>query len=116
MQRGQNYYGIMLVCVLVLTVGTIFMLAQAPANINASISQSQNHLGGGIKDIVSASGTNLLVLSRTGNVAHDSPMPCCANPGIGGCANGVGNCTYAKGSGLSCFSQLFDTKSGLCAQ
>jgi len=115
MQRGQNYYGIMLVCVLVLTVGTIFMLAQAPGNVNTSISQSQNYLSGGIKGIVSASGTNLLVLSRTGNVAYDSPMPCCANP-VGGCAKGVRNCTYSKGSGLACFSQLFDTESGSCAQ
>jgi len=117
MRRGQNYYGIMLVCVLVLAVGTIFMLAQAPPSINATLSQSQNRIGNGtLKGIVGEAGANLLVLSRTGNIAQNSTIPCCANAAPGGCGKGVANCTYSKGRGLACFSKLFDIESGSCAQ
>lgn len=107
----------MLVCVLVLTVGTIFMLTRAPPSINAAISRSQALLGdGSIKGMASQADANLLVLVRTGNVAQDSPMPCCANAALGGCGEGVANCTYSKGNGLACFSRLFDTQSGSCTQ
>jgi len=107
----------MLVCVLVLTVGTIYLLAQTPPTINAAITQSQNRLADGIiKGVVGVTDANLLVLSRTGNIAQNSTIPCCANAGVGGCGKDVKNCTYSKGDGLACFSQLFDTENGSCAQ
>lgn len=107
----------MLVCVLVLTIGTIYLLARAPASINATISQTQNHVAdGSIRGIVGEAGANLLVRSRTGNIAQDSAIPCCANAASGGCGEGVANCTYAEGAaGLACFSLLFDTETGSCA-
>lgn len=116
MRRGQNYYGMMLVCVLVLAVGTIFLLAQAPPSINAALSQSQNRIGDGtMRGIIGAGEANLIVRARTGNVAQGSAMPCCANAAKGGCGASVANCTYASGNGLSCFSKLFDIESGSCA-
>jgi hypothetical protein len=115
LRRGQNYYGIMLVCVLVLTLGTVFMLAQAPPAINASLSSSQARLGNGSVSGVAPQGdADLLVRKRTGNVAAGSAIPCCANAKTG-CGADVANCTYSDGSGLLCFSRLFDTGTGSCA-
>jgi hypothetical protein len=116
MRRGQNYYGIMLVCVLSLATSTIFMLAQAPPAVGAALSQSQNRFGNdSVKGIVPQENADVLVLKRTGNIAAESTIPCCANAKAG-CEEGVINCTYAKGDGgLSCFSRLFDTDSGSCA-
>jgi hypothetical protein len=117
MQRGQNYYGIMLVCVLCLAAGSVFLLSQAPAAMGASLSQAQASIGGKEGLVSRMSGENegdLLVRKRTGNVAQDSVIPCCANARQG-CGEGIANCTYSSGDGLSCFSLLFDTKSGSCA-
>jgi|GEM_PF-1688991 len=116
MQRGQNYYGIMLICVLVVTVATIFLLARAPTAINENMSQTQGLINSSAlgKEIVSQSQPNLLVNEKTGNVAQNSSMPCCANPSQEGCGKGVQNCTYYKGSGLLCYTSLFDTVSGTC--
>jgi len=116
MLRGDSYYGIMLVCVLVITTGTIYMLAQAPPAINSTLAQSQGHVGGDItKGVAIDTDANLLVRARGGNIAPGSSIPCCANAASGGCGQGVANCTYSSGSGLSCFSNLFDTDTGSCA-
>ena len=115
MRRGQNYYGIMLVCVLALALGTIFMLAQAPASINATLAQSQNRIGNNsIQGITPHEHADLLVLKQTGNIAAHSIIPCCANAKAG-CGTGIANCTYANGLALKCWSKLFDTDGGSCA-
>ncbi len=105
----------MLVCVLALTLGTIFLLSQAPPAINASLSSSQDRLdNGSISGVAPQGDADLLVLRRTGNVAVDSAIPCCANA-KSGCGGNAANCTYSNGNSLSCFSRLFDTDAGSCA-
>jgi hypothetical protein len=116
MRKGQNLAVVMLACVFVIGLTTIFMLSGMTASVNSSLEEAHEQAAAASTvDVTGHKTPDLLVNSVTGNVAAGSAIPCCANAAAG-CAEGIANCTYINGAaGLSCPSKAFDRTDGRCA-
>jgi hypothetical protein len=116
MRKGQNMVTVLLVCVFVICLTTIFMLGGITTSVNSTLAEGhQKDAAVSTVDITSHNTPNLIVDNLTGNVAGNSPMPCCANAETTGCGPGIQNCTYLSGTTkLSCPSKTFDRNGGKC--
>lgn len=108
-------YIVMLVCVLVITLGVIFMLSGSASSADSGMANVQGQASQAVSISIASHATeSLLVKEITGNIAKSSEIPCCANANATGCIGNVANCTYSSGSALSCQVKKFDVERGRC--